>query len=45
MDPAQLALACLGSCARDETLTAIRRAASPAQGLTLLLMSPEFQRR
>lgn len=35
----------LGPLARDETLTAIARAESREQGLTLALMSPEFQRR
>ena len=45
VEPAQLAVACLGSCARAETLTALRRASSSAQAVALLLMSPEFQRR
>ncbi|MGC2033680.1 MAG: DUF1800 domain-containing protein [Steroidobacteraceae bacterium] len=45
LDPADLALSCLGAYARPETVTALRRASSAAQGLTLLLMSPEFQRR
>jgi uncharacterized protein (DUF1800 family) len=45
LDPVELADSCLGSCARPETLEALRRAASGAQGLALLLMSPEFQRR
>ena len=44
-DPADLALSCLGAYARPETVTALRRASSASQGLTLLLMSPEFQRR
>lgn len=35
----------LGPLARAETVTAIRRAGSPRDGLTLLLGSPEFQRR
>ena len=35
----------LGSYARPETLTALRRAATSGQALALLLMSPEFQRR
>ena len=35
----------LGPFARDETRLAISRAESVAQGLTLALMSPEFQRR
>jgi uncharacterized protein (DUF1800 family) len=45
MNPSDLAHATLGDYARPETLTAVQRAASPAQGLALLLMSPEFQRR
>jgi uncharacterized protein (DUF1800 family) len=45
VEPAELAVACLGSCARGETLTALRRATSSAQAVALLLMSPEFQRR
>src|SRR5579863_1024807 len=45
LDPADLALSCLGAYARPETVTALRRASSAAQGLTLLLMSPEVQRR
>ena len=45
MEPAELAVGCLGSCARAETLTALRRATSSAQAVALLLMSPEFQRR
>jgi uncharacterized protein (DUF1800 family) len=45
LDPADLALSCLGAYARPETVTALRRASSASQGLTLLLMSPEFQRR
>jgi len=44
-DPLALATSSLGSYARGETLTALRRAASSAQALALLLMSPEFQRR
>jgi uncharacterized protein (DUF1800 family) len=44
-DPAALANAVLGSYLRSETLAAVRRAASAAQGLVLVLMSPEFQRR
>jgi uncharacterized protein (DUF1800 family) len=35
----------LGSLARPETIQAIRRAGSTRDGLTLLLSSPEFQRR
>jgi uncharacterized protein (DUF1800 family) len=45
VEPAELAVGCLGSCARAETLTALRRATSSAQAVALLLMSPEFQRR
>jgi uncharacterized protein (DUF1800 family) len=45
VDPADLALSCLGSYARSDTVTALRRASSASQGLALLLMSPEFQRR
>jgi uncharacterized protein (DUF1800 family) len=44
-DPADLALSCLGAYARSDTMTALRRASSASQGLALLLMSPEFQRR
>jgi uncharacterized protein (DUF1800 family) len=45
LDPVDLAAASLGSYARPETLTALRRATSSGQALALLLMSPEFQRR
>jgi uncharacterized protein (DUF1800 family) len=45
VDPAELAASTLGSYARPETVTALRRAASSTQALALLLMSPEFQRR
>ncbi len=45
MDPTELAAASLGAYARPETLTALRRAATSAQAVALLLMSPEFQRR
>ena len=45
VEPDHLAAASLGSLASAATLTAIRRAASATQGLTLFLMSPEFQRR
>jgi uncharacterized protein (DUF1800 family) len=44
-DPLEIANSCLGGYARPETLTALRRAAAGTQALTLLLMSPEFQRR
>jgi len=43
--PLQLADQSLGNSLSDHTRTAIARAASAAQGLTLLLMSPEFQKR
>jgi uncharacterized protein (DUF1800 family) len=45
LDPVDVAASSLGSYARPETLTALRRAASSGQALALLLMSPEFQRR
>jgi uncharacterized protein (DUF1800 family) len=45
VDPLDLAASSLGRYARPETLTALRRAASGAQAVALLLMSPEFQRR
>ena len=44
-DPAELAEAALGPLLRDETLMAVKRAGSRRDGLTLLLTSPEFQRR
>jgi uncharacterized protein (DUF1800 family) len=44
-DPVDLAASSLGSYAREDTLTSLRRAASSQQALALLLMSPEFQRR
>ena len=40
-----IANAILGDAASPETKQAIARAESKAQGLALLLMSPEFQRR
>jgi uncharacterized protein (DUF1800 family) len=43
--PLELAQQALGDALSDHTRTAIARAASGAQALTLLLMSPEFQRR
>jgi len=43
--PSKLADETLGTVLSDHTRTAIARAASGAQALTLLLMSPEFQRR
>jgi uncharacterized protein (DUF1800 family) len=45
LDPADLAVSCLGGYARPETVAALRRASSASQGVALLLMSPEFQRR
>ena len=45
IEPAELAAASLGSYARPETVTALRRATSSGQAVALLLMSPEFQRR
>jgi uncharacterized protein (DUF1800 family) len=45
VNPLDVAASALGGYAREETLTALRRAASGTQGLALLLMSPEFQRR
>ena len=45
IEPADLAAASLGSYARPETVTALRRATSSGQAVALLLMSPEFQRR
>lgn len=43
--PMQVADACLGALVSGHTRQTISRAGSPAQGLTLALMSPEFQRR
>jgi uncharacterized protein (DUF1800 family) len=43
--PLEIATEILGVTLGDHTRTSIARAASGAQGLTLLLMSPEFQRR
>jgi uncharacterized protein (DUF1800 family) len=45
VDAAKLATASLGEALSDHTRVAISRAASGAQALTLLLTSPEFQRR
>jgi uncharacterized protein (DUF1800 family) len=44
-DPQQAFDTALGPLATDETRTAIRRAESRPQALTLLFMAPEFQRR
>ncbi|HEY5624347.1 MAG TPA: DUF1800 domain-containing protein [Gammaproteobacteria bacterium] len=43
--PVELGEAILGPVLSDHTKTAVARAESPSQGLTLLLASPEFQRR
>ncbi len=45
LDPAALAADVLGPLTRPATLQALARAASPAEGLALLLSSPEFMRR
>lgn len=45
IDPRALAGALLGPIASAASLASIRRAESGAQGLTLLLAAPEFQRR
>jgi uncharacterized protein (DUF1800 family) len=45
IDPRAIADATLGPLVSTATREAIARAESPAQGLTLLLASPEFQRR
>lgn len=44
-NPLDLGVAVLGPAFGDHSRTAIARAESPAQGLTMLLASPEFQRR
>jgi uncharacterized protein (DUF1800 family) len=44
-DPVELADAVLGPRLQDATLTAMRRAGSRRDAMTLLLTSPEFQRR
>lgn len=43
--PLELGARSLGEALTERTRTAIERAASAAQGVTLLLASPEFQRR
>jgi uncharacterized protein (DUF1800 family) len=43
--PLDLGAQALGPSLKEHTRTAISRAASAAQGVTLLLASPEFQRR
>jgi uncharacterized protein (DUF1800 family) len=45
VDPIKLADDMLSTSITDHTKTAIARASSKAQAMTLLLMSPEFQRR
>jgi uncharacterized protein (DUF1800 family) len=45
VDPAAAIETALGPLASEETRTAIRRAESRPQALTLLFMAPEFQRR
>ena len=44
-DPAEIATAALGPLLRERTRDAIRTAGSRRDGMTLLLTSPEFQRR
>ena len=44
-DPLRVAEAAVGPDLSDETRTALRRAASPAQGLAILLMAPEVMLR
>ena len=45
VDPAAIADAALGPMLTSDTLRMIRAAESPAQGLAIFLVSPEFQRR
>ncbi len=45
VDPVALVNSALGAHAREATLAAVKGAASAAQAITLVLMSPEFQRR
>jgi uncharacterized protein (DUF1800 family) len=45
VDPATIAGSALGPQLSDATLQSIRAAESPAQGLALFLVSPDFQRR
>lgn len=44
-NPVEIAQDLIGPVASNDTLTAIRRAPSPADGFALTLASPEFQRR
>lgn len=45
LDPMQVAETCLGPLLRGETLAQLRAAGSRRDALTLLMSSPEFQRR
>jgi uncharacterized protein (DUF1800 family) len=45
VNPSELALALFDAALSPETAQAVRRAESKPQGLAILLMSPEFQRR
>ncbi len=45
VDPSQVAEAALGARLSPDTAAAVRRAETRPEALTLLLMSPEFQRR
>lgn len=45
LDPVKFAGAALGPLAEDHTMTALSRAETAGQGVSLLLASPEFQRR
>ncbi len=45
VDPAAIAYEALGPALTPASTDAIRRAESPAQGLAIFLVSPEFQRR
>ncbi len=45
MNPNELLIAVLGASVSDETKQAVARADSREQGIALVLMSPEFQRR
>lgn len=45
VQPLRLALQALGESLQERTRVAIERAASAGQGVTLLLVSPEFQKR
>jgi uncharacterized protein (DUF1800 family) len=44
-DAAELAEATMGPLLSDDTLQAVHRAGSRREAMTLLLTSPEFQRR